>query len=731
MPLEERIRTLAERGVLTPEDAAILLRGEALLPVHVADKMIENVVGVFGLPLALAPNFLVNDHEYVVPMVVEEPSIVAAVSGAAKLVRDSGGFTVSAMEPVMIGQIQVIGIGDPDRAIQAVYNAQPQLLARANDCQPNLLARGGGARNIEFFKYRLPDGAWTVVLHLLVDTRDAMGANIVNTMCEALAPEVEALAGGEVILRILSNLADKSLVTARAEIALEQLAAGDHSAERVRDGIVLANDFANTDPHRAATHNKGIMNGIDAVAIATGNDWRAIEAGAHAFAARDGAYRSLTSWTVTDSGDLAGELRLPLKTGIVGGSLSTNPGARMGLRVTGVQTATELSLLMAATGLAQNFAALRALVSSGIQAGHMRLHARSVAATAGVADAHFARVVDDLIASGEVKAWKAREIADRIRSPGMAPLQNAAQGKACGKVILFGEHAVVYDRHALGLPLPSAVTAEVAECESGVELSVPDWNISTNWRGEDIAPGGAAMIVALIMREMGVPNRGFEIRASSRIPVGMGLGSSAAFAVAVIRAFDALLGRKLPDAKINELAFQCEKLSHGDPSGIDNNIATYGQAVLFSKATSSRTIPVPLPEPPPLVIASGVTRGLTRDMVAAVRARYEKNKALYTMIFDEIDEISTAGAAALREADYEYLGSMMNVCHGLLNAIEVSTPELESMVAVARKAGAVGAKLTGAGGGGCIVALCPGAVAEVSAALADAGCAVVLLVEAQ
>jgi hydroxymethylglutaryl-CoA reductase len=721
MTAQERIRTLEERGFLAAEDAIALRNGQPLLPGPVADKMIENVVGVFGLPFAIAPNFRVNGKDYLVPMVVEEPSIVAGVSGAANIVRTSDGFVASSTDPILIGQIQVVGINDPDKAVQSLFGCRDELLELANSLQSRLVARGGGARDIEFFKYRLPDEDWTVVLHLLVDTRDAMGANLVNTMCEGLAPRVEEICGGNVVLRILSNLADKSLVSARVDIALASLGTDEHSAEFVRDGIVLANDFANADPHRAATHNKGIMNGIDAVAIATGNDWRAIEAGAHAFAVRNGAYRALTDWSVAANGDLHGELNMPLKVGIVGGSLASNPGARMGLRIAGVRSATELAELMAATGLAQNFAALRALVTTGIQEGHMKLHARSVAAAANVPEEQFNDVVAAMIESGDIKSWRAQELVSRHSNSADVHLDNAATGEACGKVILLGEHAVVYDRNALALPLPAAVTAQVAERESGTTLSIPAWSIREDWKTVDAAPDGAAAVVALIMRELGVGDRGFDIHVSSRIPIGVGLGSSAAFAVAVIRAFVSLLELNKSELEIDKLAYRCEMITHGTPSGIDNNLATFGEAVLFSKGSRNRTRTLSLAKLPPLVIAASGVRGATKDQVAGVRERYEQNQVLYTTIFDEIDEMSVAGAAALQEEDYELLGSLMNVCHGFLNAIEVSTPELENMVSIARDAGAIGAKLTGAGGGGSIVALCPDRESEVAGALEAAG----------
>lgn len=722
--MAERVETLLDRSVIESSDARALLDKVQLLTPELADKMIENVIGVFGLPFAAAPNFCVNDRDYVVPMVVEEPSIVAGISGAAKLSRAAGGFQSSSKESLLIGQIQLADIAEPDPAVQALLAASDELLELANSQQPKLLAREGGAREIEFFKYRLPDGKWTVVLHILVDTKDAMGANTVNTMCEGISPRVEEITSGRACLKILSNLADRALVTATVTMLLPELAEEGFSAEAVRDGIVLANEFANTDPYRAATHNKGIMNGIDAVAIATGNDWRALEAGAHAYATRGGTYRALTSWSVGNKGDLRGELVMPIKVGIVGGSLKSNPAATLGLKIVAAKSATELAELMGAVGLAQNFAALRALVTHGIQKGHMSLHARSVAASAGAPPELFDRVVEGMIDSGDVKKWKAHELIDEIqgkpKEAAVAP-DNAARGTAAAKVILLGEHAAVYDRHVLALPIESAMTAAIAETGSGIRLSIPDWGIDQNFTTNDPAAGGASAALVLIMRQLGIADRGFDIYVRSRIPAAMGLGSSASLAVAIIRAFDALLGLEMDNPAVDRLAFECEKLAHGSPSGIDNNIATYGEAVLFSKSTATRTKPLQLAETPPIVVASSGIRGVTKDQVAGVRARYDRNRQLYTTIFDEMDEISIAGAHALKNCDYETLGSLMNVCHGYLNALQVSTPELEKMVEVARSHGASGAKLTGAGGGGSIVAICPGKESDVAHALHEAG----------
>ena len=379
MTIVERLDELLRRGIIDAETAKRLKNSKGLLSANVADRMVENVIGVFGLPFAVAPNFRVNGKDYVIPMVIEEPSVVAAVSAAAIVVRNSGGFTTTSTDPVSIGQIHLYDLPDEQAAITRLAAADVQLVEQANELQPGLVARGGGAIGLEIRRLQLIDGRKTLALHLLVDTRDAMGANLVNTMCEGIASRVAELVGGNAVLKILSNLADRSMISASVRIPVDQLGA---DGARLRDAIVLANEIALVDPYRAATHNKGIMNGMDAVAIATGNDWRALEAGAHAYAARDGAYRALTSWTASGRGDLLGLLRLPVRMGIVGASLKANPAAVAGLCIAGAGSSQELGELTTAVGLAQNFAALKALATEGIQRGHMRLHARSVAMSA-------------------------------------------------------------------------------------------------------------------------------------------------------------------------------------------------------------------------------------------------------------------------------------------------------------------------------------------------------------
>jgi hydroxymethylglutaryl-CoA reductase len=381
LSLADRAAVVAELAELTADEEAILL-GEGLSPAQ-ADQMIENVVGIHTLPLGIAVNFLINGRDYLIPMAVEEPSVVAGASFAARLVRDGGGFTTSSDQPVMIGQIQVLDVADPQAACSDLLAQKSRLLQLADQTDPLLVSLGGGSRDLIVRIVEDSTVGPMLVLHLLFDCRDAMGANTVNTACEALAPAVENVTGGRVVLRILSNLADRRLARAKCAIPADALAFESFTGQTVAKRIVEAYALAANDPYRAATHNKGIMNGIDAVAIATGQDWRALEAGAHAYAARSGRYTSLSHWSVDDR-NLAGTLELPLAVGIVGGASRVHPTARVALKMLGVTTAQELAEVMAAVGLAQNLAALRALATEGIQRGHMGLHARLVTSDQGI-----------------------------------------------------------------------------------------------------------------------------------------------------------------------------------------------------------------------------------------------------------------------------------------------------------------------------------------------------------
>ena len=375
-----------------------------------ADAMIENVIGRYSLPFAIATNFRINGRDYLIPMVIEEPSVVAACSYAAKLFRTGGGFHARSDESVMIGQIQLLDLPDLDAAAQQLRSREADILARANETAGSLLARGGGAVGLELRTLPATPAGDMLIAHLLFDTRDAMGANAINSALEHIAPLLEGITGGRVNLRILSNLSDRRLASARGVIPAEALASDSASGGDVVHAIVEAGVFAECDPYRAATHNKGIMNGIDALLLATGNDWRAVEAGAHAYAARDGRYTSLTRWRRDQSGDLRGEITLPMALGIVGGATRAHPGAQIALKLLGVQTARELAEVAAAVGLAQNLAALRALATDGIQRGHMRMHARQLALAAGAEGAQIQQVARQLIDEGNIRLERAKQI---------------------------------------------------------------------------------------------------------------------------------------------------------------------------------------------------------------------------------------------------------------------------------------------------------------------------------
>ncbi|MCE8470538.1 hydroxymethylglutaryl-CoA reductase, degradative, partial [Rhodovulum sulfidophilum] len=378
------------------------------LSVSRADGMIENVIGTFELPLGVATNFTVNGRDYLVPMAVEEPSVVAAASYMAKLARAGGGFTASSTAPIMRAQIQILGLGDPFGARALLLAHRDELIALANSRDSMLVELGGGCKDIEIEVFATsPIGPMTV-MHLLVDVRDSMGANAVNSMAERLAPRVEEISGGQVRLRILSNLADRRVVTASVRVPAEALSTKAHDGADVARRIVEACALALIDPYRAATHNKGIMNGIDPVVLATGNDWRAIEAGAHAYAARSGRYTSLSTWEIGAGGALVGTLELPMALGIVGGATRTHPAAQAALKLMGIGSARELAEVTAAVGLAQNMAALRALATEGIQRGHMALHARNIAITAGATGGEVDRVAKAMVAAGDVSVAHAR-----------------------------------------------------------------------------------------------------------------------------------------------------------------------------------------------------------------------------------------------------------------------------------------------------------------------------------
>jgi len=408
---KERVQIVKDFAGLTDEEANVL-QSTGSLKLELADRMIENVVGAMPIPLGIAVNFLINGRDYLIPMAIEEPSVVAGASYAAKIARVKGGFFTSSTEPIMIGQIQVIGIDNPHEAKKAILAAKEDILKKANEQDPMLVSVGGGAKDLDAKVIQTNTGSM-VITELHVDCRDAMGANAVNTMAEAVAPMIERITHGKVYLRIISNLATKRLARARTVIAKEAL-----GGEEVVDGIVEAYAFAEADPYRAATHNKGVLNGIIGVVIATCNDHRAVEAGAHAYAARSGHYGSLTVWEKNKDGDLEGSIELPMAVGTIGGATKVHPVARIALKILGVKTARELGEVLAAVGLAQNLAALRALAHEGIQRGHMSLHARNVAIMAGASGGLIELIVERMVEERKVRLDRAKELIKQYKEKG-------------------------------------------------------------------------------------------------------------------------------------------------------------------------------------------------------------------------------------------------------------------------------------------------------------------------
>jgi len=408
---KQRLAVVKEFADLTDEDTA-LLQNMGSLPMDLADRMIENVIGAFPVPLGIGTNFLINKRDYLIPMAIEEPSVVAAASHAAKMARDGGGFHTSSTPPIMIGQIQVVNVKDPYAARMRVIQSKEEILEKANEQDPVLVSAGGGAKDLDAKIINTTQGPMLIV-EMQVDCRDAMGANAVNTMAEAVAPMIERIASGHVYLRIISNLATKRLV--RASCLVPKASVG---GEDIVDGIVNAYAFAAADPYRAATHNKGILNGIIAVILATCNDHRAIEAGAHAYAARTGHYTSLSTWEKNENGDLVGSIELPMAVGLIGGAVKTHPIAKVAVKILGVKTANEFGEVLAAVGLAQNLGALRALAHEGIQRGHMSLHARNIAVMAGATGDLIDKVAARMVEERKIRVDRAKELIGQHKQTG-------------------------------------------------------------------------------------------------------------------------------------------------------------------------------------------------------------------------------------------------------------------------------------------------------------------------
>ena len=619
LPIEDRIEAVFERGLISEEDYKMLKNQQQRLDLQSADKMIENVIGVMGMPVGLGLNFSINNKDYVVPLAVEEPSIVAALSSAAKIARESGGYTADATDPILVGQIQVVNIQNIEQARNNLLNRKEEILNLANSLHPRMVARGGGALDFKIKTYPMEsfDGEM-LIIDLHVNTMDAMGANLVNGMCEGIASLVETITEGEVFLRILSNLTDQSLASASVKIPAEALAIKGYDGERVRDGIIIASDFAHADPYRASTHNKGIMNGVDAVALATGNDWRAIEAGAHAYASRLGRYTALSKWSKNDKGDLIGQIELPIKVGIVGAPIESNPAVALNLRILNVDSATELSKVMAAVGLAQNFSALKALATDGIQKGHMTLHARSVVKAADTPHHLFDKVLEKLIFSEEIKVWKAREILEELKKSDSKSINtksakesvsDSVEGIGHGKIILLGEHSVVYGRHAVAVPAPVNIRTKVQDTEDEILLMIPSWGVEYRLDKNPEKRQSFEKPAGLILDQMGLSKKGMKIEVFSDIPRGMGLGGSAAIAVSIIKALNNHFKLALNQDEINQMALESEKIAHGNPSGIDNTMATYGHPLIIRKGENPLIEPLNINETISILIGFSSTEG--------------------------------------------------------------------------------------------------------------------------
>ena len=710
LSVEQRLAWLQRAFGLDNDDLAKLRQGNALRVRH-AVNMVENAIGVFGLPLGLGLNFLVDGREYIVPMAIEEASIIAAASKSALLIRGGGGFTTEVDEPVMIGQVQVLDVTDLTAAQLVIRDNAARIIERANLINGRMVGRGGGVFAVET---RVVEGSEAtgpmLLVHLLMDVREAMGANAVNSACEAAGPLIAELTGGRVQLRILSNLADRRLARARFRLPVEKLAIEGLDGADVARRMVEASALAEHDPYRATTHNKGIFNGIDAAAIAFGQDWRAIEAGGHAYAARDGRYTALTRFHLED-GALCGELEMPLAVGWRGGAAQSHPGVEILRRISGVGNARELAGLLAAVGLAQNFGACLALVTVGIQRGHMALHARSVALSVGTPAGDVDEVAAAMINRGEVRVAIAEEILrdlKRRRENGGASDRLPITASAPGKVVLFGEHAVVYGQPGITASIDLKLTVRLSHDPDGPRLIHPQFKhlFPIKESESDFARFGNAVNSAL--EAYGLEREPIAIEVDSELQPGMGLGSSAAFSVALclaLRRYRGLDHQRRWDPELFEEAQRLERIFHGTPSGIDVSTVLSGGVLWFRGGQPREILPVRLPRPASALVCIAEAGARTIELVQQVKHSRQLNRERTDRIIRAIGELSARAGSALGAGDFAAVGEKMYRNHELLAELGVSTPGLDRCVDMLRDNGALGAKLTGAGGGGAVVAL--------------------------
>ncbi|MFH0883721.1 MAG: hydroxymethylglutaryl-CoA reductase, degradative [bacterium] len=711
LPVERRLAFLARTFGFTENEISQLREGKALRIEH-AVNMVENAIGVHGMPLGLALNFLVDGREYLVPMAIEEASIIAAASKAALIIRSGGGFTTDVDEPLMIGQIQVLDLADPETASSAVLAAKGEIIEQANIANPRMVQRGGGVRDVET---RIIDGGPDVgkmlIVHLIIDVREAMGANMINYACEAAGPVVEHVTGGRVNLRILSNLADRRVARAMFRLPFEYLATSTMSGAEVAKRIVEAGRFAYADPYRATTHNKGIFNGICAAALALGQDWRAIEAGGHAYASRDGQYRSLTDYWV-EGETFCGSIELPMQVGSVGGAVNSHPGVQLLREITGAHTSRDIAGLFAAVGLAQNFAACLALSTVGIQKGHMALHARSVAISVGVPPEKVEEVATEMIRRGEVKVAVAEEIFRTMKESQQRSREVAgevvAEAFAPGKVILFGEHATVYNYPGITAAIDIGMTVQIKRDPDGPRFLSPNFRQAFNVpeSDQDIRLFSKAVDEALEI--YGIQREPIAVQIESELLPGMGLGSSAAFSTALCIALRRFKdGNSTPSmaGDLFEHVQRLEKIFHGTPSGMDAATVISDGVLWFRKGPPREIVPIHLSQPMTGIVAIVEPGARTIDMVRRVQASRDLNPKRVNGLLAEIGEITTDAAIALGTGNSAEVGRLMFRNHQLLSRLGVSTPALDEAIEYLLDLGVLGAKLTGSGGGGAVIAL--------------------------
>ncbi len=725
LPVERRLAFLARSFNLSEQQVAMLRNGNALRVEH-AVNMVENAIGVFGLPLGLGLNFIVDDTEYLVPMSVEEASIIAAASKAALMIRKGGGFHTEVDDPVMIGQIQVLDMDNPHRAEQAILDNKDEIIKAANLTAKRMQERGGGVFDLETHIIDTDDEIGPMlIVHLLYNVCEAMGANAVNYACESAGPVIEKISGGRVNLRILSNLADRRIARAGFSLPIEHLATENMSGEQVARRMVEACKFAQYDPHRAATNNKGIFNGICAAALALGQDWRAIEAGGHAYAARDGRYTSLTRYEYND-GALHGYIELPLQVGWVGGAVNSHPGVRVLRLISGVGNSRELAGLLAAVGLGQNFTANLALATDGIQRGHMALHARSVAISVGVPTDLVEKVSQEMIKRGEVKVSVAEQIYRDLRHVSGSrkkadelPVESFTHGK----VVLFGEHATVYNYPGITSTIDKGLKVKISYDPDGPRFIYPHFKqvFPVPKSEQDIRLFSKAADYALEIYDLQHEPIAIEIE-SDLIP-GMGLGSSAAFSVGLctaLRKYKHLTQERRWDSGVFEDAQKLESIFHGNPSGMDAATVISEGVLWFRKGPPREILPIRMPIPAAGLLCIIEPGARTIELVQKVQRNRERDPVGVASILEEIGNITVDAGIALGTGDMAETGRLMFRNHELLTRLGVSTPALDNAVDYLIDQGVLGAKLTGGGGGGAVVALVePGAQYDLAQHLAE------------